>query len=132
MRGAQLARDVQPERRQLERDARLHLLARDGVERVEVGARGATRVRLIGHALAQIVERRLEPLRVQRLGDDDPVGQLLARYVALRQPVQQIVAHDQPVDRVLIRQKQQRPLEHLSLSASASRADPSPPRAMPG
>ena len=111
MRHAQLARQVQPELGQLQRDVALDLLAGDRFERVEIGAHRALRRGGVGDALAQVVEADLQALGIQRRGDDDPVGKLFASHVALRQPPQQVVTHDQAVHRPPVRQVQQRTFE---------------------
>ena len=70
---AQLARQVQPELRQLQRDVALDLLAGQRFDRFEVRAHRALRFGGVGDAFAQVVQADQQALRVQRLGDDDAV-----------------------------------------------------------
>src|SRR5207302_802122 len=96
---------------QLECRVSFDLLVGNRFESIYVGHSGAPRLGRVGDAFAQVVQANQQSLRVEGLGNDDAVGQLFAGDIALRQPSQQIVAHDHAVDRPPIGQVQQRTLQ---------------------
>ena len=116
-RDAQLLRDVQPHRRELDRDVRVELLLVNAIEDREILGRRRARLALVRHAFAEQIERRRDALGVERANrlervverftGDEAAGEFLGEPV---------VAHE-PEDARLIREVEQRGAKHQSRTA---------------
>ena len=93
VRAAELVREVEPERGQLDADVRVQALALDRLEDVVVGANDVLGLAPARRFLAEDVDRRHLPLGVELLHDPDGVRDRRPGDVAVRDPADERPRH---------------------------------------
>src|SRR5260221_1276979 len=112
--GARLRRaDIQPKRRQLDRDVGISRAGGDTVEDLDVVRGGRARLCAVGDILAEMIERGTDMPAIQLFRDVHGLVERLARDEAPRDTSPHRIVADELTDAVLLRQIKHRVFQHV-------------------